>query len=187
MKSAVPLYALGAVVLLAAFSRKKPVASTTGTKTDGLVIPGKKVEPTPAPKPGGVVLAGGIQTQPVKCDVLTEYYDPKTKKCIKFWKEGETNIAVEKTIEEVLNEMKKQKKNVATICEDLDEMTPNPLAVELFKEVLYRIWDIPKDILPPNQDPMKGAIPPSWISMVWNRVIDIYLDKVCNIGFDPYA
>jgi len=185
MKSAMPLLALGAVALFVmAGSKKSTTSSGTGTSGGGLKIPAKKTDPTPKKPPGGLIAVPAGQ---VKCDLLTEYYDVNTKKCVKFWKEGETNLRVELEINDVLKEMGEKKLDVANICTDIDEFTPNPLSIQLFKEVLFRLWEIPSDILPPNTDPQKGAVPPTWIKIVWDRVIDIYLEKICNTGFDPYA
>lgn len=169
MNSALPIYALGAIVLMAGFASKK---SSTSTSTTSKFKPQGDIKSPDIKTPRPSVKIGDLKS-PIKCDLSTEYYDVTAKKCIQFWKPGETDIQVEKKLNDLVDVLKNF--DVTDFCKNPYEGNINPTAMSIIEKTVSSIWNISLDKLPPDENT------PDWILTVWNNVVDIYYDKICNI------
>lgn len=176
---------IGAGLLLALSGSKKSTTEKKESKSDGVVDASGLLE---KPKPD----RKGRPT----CEA-NEYYNPKTKKCEKFWIDGETDIIVSEAIQDEIAKLAEKNpawidnegKKWSDLCEDQkqgqfgDKGATNQNVINIMQNVIQELWQgaIPKDMLPPSKDT------PDWVKELWKRVGTIYYWETCGIKKSTWA
>lgn len=176
--------AIGAVILIASQSNSSTSTTKKDEKDGGLVIEGSIVKPKNPKKPIGSLSLGG-QSQ-IKCP-MNQYYNEETKKCTDFWIPGQTDEDVKHQILEeaakFYNKPDLGNAYVGELCEDKWQgndiegtWIANPNQMAIIKTVIFKMWDIPMNLLPPKKTD------PAWLHTIWNNVINLYSEVICMNG-----
>lgn len=173
MKNTIPILAVGAFVLMSAFSKKSSKSSGTS-----------ETKPSEEPKDDGVKPAKYVPpiSPPTKDATLilckeTEFYNPQTKQCEPFWVDGETDNEVYKHFNKIIAD-NNLGNDPNKICVDIyvnGEAQQNKLAQDIIKKTITDLWEtIPMSELPPKPSS------PKWLKTIWERVTNLYYKKICN-------
>jgi hypothetical protein len=172
MKNTIPVLAVGAFILMSAFSKKSGGSSNSKTEpNDGKdeINPksAKYVPPiTPEPKDANLILCKE-----------NEFYNPQTKQCEPFWVDGQTDNMVYEHFNKIINE-NKLNGDINKICIDVyenGEAQQNKLAQDIIKKTITDLWEeVPMSALPPKESS------PKWLKTIWTRVTNLYYKKICN-------
>lgn len=174
MKNTIPIMAVGAFVLMTAFSKKTSKNSASESKSDE--NPPENPPENDPEKQTWHVIFPQKENMYLACNE-DQFFNEQTKKCEFFWIKGQTDQIVYEKFSEIIT-----KNNLGTdqnkICIDIyvnGEAQQNKLAQDIIKKTIVECWkQIPLSELPPK------ATSPKWLKTIWERVTKLYYTKICN-------